>query len=301
MSRDTSPQELGEIAVWPETRQPGTEDRYAQSTRAVSRSVSPDGRVDGRPRNSRAEAVSSDPQKNYRDRDYRLSDSEARTLAELGRFRVIARHDLGLSVYGGRTDEVRAELQDLVRKHLVREGMFEGPEATPRELLTLTERGQQLVRARRLVPEDQEIHHGFAKPREANHDADLYLLYQKEAARIEKEGGRPLRVILDYELTRKVNRDIAHFGTDARLEIARRHGLRVIGTKIPIPDLRIEYETGQGERASVNLELVTENYRGSSLAEKVRAGFSLYARQGGTAYLRRVLDQQALHAEIFSL
>ena len=200
-----------------------------------------------------------------------------------------------------RTEQATAELRDLGRKGLVRKGTFEGPEATPRELRTLTERGHQLVRARHLVPEDQSIHHGFVKLRDANHDADLYVLYQREAARIEKEGGRTLRVILGYELERKVNRDIAHFGTDARPEIARRHGLRVVGKKIPIPDLRIEYETAEREPGSVTLELVTEHYRGATVAQKVRAGFSLYAPHGGTAHLRRVVDQQALHAEISSL
>jgi hypothetical protein len=299
MSRDASPQDLGEIAVRPENPPPGTEDRYAESTRALSRPALPDERMDGRPLNSRPEAVSSDLRKDYRDPRYGLSDSEVRTLAELGRFRVVATDDVGLYVYGGRTDEASAELRDLVRQHLVRRGIFEGPEASLRELLTLTERGHRLVRT--LVPEEQAVHCGFFKPRDTNHDADLYLLYQKEAARIEKQGGRTLRVVLDYELKRKVNRDIAHFGTDARREIARRHGLRVIGTKIPIPDLRIEYETSEREPASVDLELVTEHYRGASVAEKVRAGFSLYASHGGTAHLRRLLDHQALHAEIFSL
>jgi DNA-binding MarR family transcriptional regulator len=296
MSRDASPQDFSEIAVRPENRPPSIEDRSAESTRAVSRPVPPDERVDEGSSYSRPEAVLSDPRKAYRNR---FSDTVVRTLAELGRFRVIATHDLGLYVYGGRTDEASAALRDLVRRDLVRKGTFEGPEASPRELLTLTEQGHELVRA--LVPEDQEIHHGFTKPREANHDADLYLLYQKETARIEKAGGRTLRVILDYELKRKVNRDLTHFGMDARPEIARRHGLRVVGGKIPIPDLRIEYETGEGERASVNLELVTENYRGPTLAEKVRAGFSLYAPQSARAHLRRVLDHQAPDAEIFSL
>jgi len=295
MSRDLSPQDRGEIAVRPEHRPVAPEDRYAESTRAVSL----DERADGRPLNRGPEINSSGPRRTSRNRPYKLSDSEVRTLADLGRFRVVAADDLGLYVYGGRTDEASAELRDLVRKHLVRRGSFEGLEAAPRELLTLTERGHQVVRT--LVPEDQAIHYGFVRAREADHDADLYLLYQKEAARIEKKGGRILRVILDYELARKVNRDIAHFGTDARPEIARRHGLRVIGTKIPIPDLRIEYETSERERASVNLELVTEHYRGASVAEKVRAGFSLYAPHHGTAYLRRLLTHHALQAEIYSL
>ncbi|MGB9068872.1 MAG: hypothetical protein WCC21_09895 [Candidatus Acidiferrales bacterium] len=295
MSRDLSPQDLGEIAVLSENPQLGPEDRCAGSTRAVS----PDEWADCRPLNGRPEVESSDPRKISRDRRYKLSDSEVRTLAELGRFRVVAADDLVLYVYGGRTDEASAELRDLVRKHLVRRGSFEGLEAAPRDLLTLTERGHQVVRT--LVSEDQAIHYGFVRAREANHDADLYLLYQKEAARIEKEGGRTLRVILDYELARKVNRDIAHFGTESRPEIARRHGLRVIGGKIPVPDLRIEYETSERERAGVNLELVTEHYRGASVAEKVRAGFSLYAPHHGAAYLRRLLNHHALHAEIHSL
>jgi hypothetical protein len=39
--------------------------------------------------------------------------------------------------------------------------------------------------------------------------------------------------------------------------------------KIPIPDLRIEYETREGDAARVNLELVTEHYRGRHVADKV--------------------------------
>jgi hypothetical protein len=236
-----------------------------------------------------------------RDRGYRLSESEIRTIAELGRFRVIASHDLTQHAYAAREEQAEPDIQNLVRKGLVRKGTFEGPEATPRELLTLTKRGHRLLRANRLVPQDQAVYHGFVKPREANHDADLYLLYQKEAARIEKEGGRNLRVILDYELKRKINRDVARFGTAARNEIAERHGLRVVRNKIPIPDMRIEYETREGEMARVNLELVTEHYRGRSIAEKVWAGFSLYTPHGESNHLRRVLDQQELTAEILSL
>ena len=53
--------------------------------------------------------------------------------------------------------------------------------------------------------------------------------------------------------------------------------------------------------ARVDLELATEHYRGSNLAEKVRAGFSLYARAQDAPGLRRVLDQKELTAEILSL
>jgi len=47
--------------------------------------------------------------------------------------------------------------------------------------------------------------------------------------------------------------------------------------QIPVPDIRIEFEARDGERARVDLELATSHYRGRNLAEKVRAGFSIYA------------------------
>jgi len=235
------------------------------------------------------------------DRDYELTESEIRTIVELGKFRAIATQNLGEHAYGKNQERANREVRKLVRQDLVGKGIFEGPEANPRELLTLTKRGHRLLRRNRLAPEGQATYSGFVKPREANHDADLYLVYQKEAERIEAQGGRDLRVILDYELKRRLNRDFAKLGAAAREEIAELHGLEVVRDKIPVPDLRIEYETRDGEMARVDLELVTEHYRGRHVAEKVRAGFSLYTPHGEADRLRRVLDERELTAEILSL
>jgi hypothetical protein len=196
---------------------------------------------------------------------------------------------------------MQEDLRNLLRQGLIRSGTFEGPEHSPRELLTLTKRGYRLLRANRVVPNEQAIYHGFVKPRETNHDADLYKLYDKEVARVVKEGGRNPRVILDFELKRKINRDLAKFGREARPEIAKRQGLRVVRERIPVPDVRIEYEKPSGDMARVDLELVTEHYRGRSLADKVKAGFSLYTPRGEGDRLRRVLDRRELTAEILSL
>jgi hypothetical protein len=222
-------------------------------------------------------------------------------MAELGKFRVIAENDLGKYLYGGQSKTLENNLENLVRQGLILRGSFEGPEASPRELLTLTKRGHRLLRANQFVSPDQATYSGFVKPREANHDADLYRLYQKEAGRIEQEGSRVRRVVLDFEIKSKINRDLARLGTQARPEIAARHGLQVVRSKIPIPDLQIEYETRDGDLGHVNLELVTEHYRGRSVAEKARAGFSLYTPRGEGDRLRRVLDRQELTAEILSL
>jgi len=234
-------------------------------------------------------------------RGYQVSASEVQTMVELGKFRAIAELDLGKYLYAGEREALAKDVQNLVRQRLARRGRFEGPEGSPRELLTLTNRGQRLLRVNRLVSQDQVIYSGFAKPREANHDADLYKLYQKEAGRIEQKGGRVRRVVLDFEIKRKVNRDLAKLGPDARPEIAARHGLQLVRNKIPIPDMQLEYETPDGDMGRVNLELVTEHYRGRNVAEKARAGFSLYTPRGEGDKLRRVLDQQELTAEILSL
>ena len=65
--------------------------------------------------------------------------------------------------------------------------------------------------------------------------------------------------------------------------------------------MRIEYEKPDGEMTRVDLELVTEHYRGRSVADKILAGFALYTPRGEGDRLRRVLDQRELTAEILSL
>lgn len=236
-----------------------------------------------------------------RDHGYRLRASEIQTLTVVGKLRSVGVEDLAMHAYSGHRPKMQNDLQNLLRQGLVCRAVFGGPEGTPRELLTLTKAACRLLRANRIVPRDQPLYHGFVNTREANHDGDLYLLYQKEAVRIRERGGRPVRVLLDFELRKRINRDFARFGTEARQEIAARHGLRVVSEKIPIPDMRIDYERPDGEMASVDLELVTEHYRGRAVAEKARAGFSLYTPRGEGVRLRRVLDERELTAEILSL
>ena len=101
-------------------------------------------------------------------------------------------------------------------------------------------------------------------------------------------------------------RDLAKLGpgkpsSENKHLVAERHGLQVVRGKIPVPDIRIEYEAHDGERARVDLELVTSHYWGRNLVEKVRAGFSIYARAEDTSKLRRVLGHRELTVEILSL
>jgi hypothetical protein len=76
-------------------------------------------------------------------------------------------------------------------------------------------------------------------------------------------------------MKKRLYRDLAKLGpgrasSEQNHLVTERHGLQVVRGKIPVPDIRIEYETRDGERTRVDLELATSHYRGRNLAEKVR-------------------------------
>jgi hypothetical protein len=252
-------------------------------------------------------AQSDSPNAYYvRDHAYLLRDSEIDSLEEVGKFRVIPVVDLAKHAYGGNRQLMERDVQDLVRLRLLVDRTIEISQKKILRVVTLTKAGRRLLRNTNQLPRNQSIYHGLVKPRDVKHDADLYWLYQKEAARIKRAGGKPVRVILDFELKRNVNRDLAMLGPEKddperKSQIARRHRLQLVNGKIPLPDLRIEYESPEHELFHVDLELATRDYRPKSLAEKVRAGFSIYSRSEDASRLRRIFDERELTVGIFTL
>jgi hypothetical protein len=309
VSRDAfsyDPQDAGE------TREHATRHSTRNSTHQ-QRSISPDTR-DGR--NPAPEAIgrgdstderSDSPRAYYvRDREYLLRDSEMNSLKEIGKFRVIPVSDLAKFAYGGNRERMEKDIRALARKSLVRDKTLEISQKKTLRVVTLTKAGHRILKNTNQVSDDQPIYHGLVKPREVKHDADLYRLYQKEAARIERGGGRPIRVLLDFELKRNLNRDLAQVGpekdnADRKTEVAEKHHLRVLNGKIAIPDLRVEYENPELELRHVDLELATRDYRPRAVAAKAAAGFSLYARSEDASRLRRVLDEREITAGILTL
>jgi hypothetical protein len=256
----------------------------------------------------RVASRSTEPRTVYelRGRTYRLRSSEVATMVDLGKLRAVASKDLAEFVYDGNNDRMRPDVEDLFRQGLVEMKSVPNELIGSRQLLTLTKSGHRFLTQTQSAGKNQVVYHGFKKPREAHHDADLYRLYQKAAAKIEDQGGRNLRVVLDYELKKRLYRDLAKFGEDrksasAKRTVAETHGLKVVQGKIPVPDVRVEYETRDGERARVDLELATGHYRLRNLVEKVLAGFSIYAHADEASKLRKILDQRELTAEILSL
>jgi hypothetical protein len=314
MSRDVfsyDPQDAGE-ARDAATRRQVRQQRSTSSDTRSRENLAPDahGRGDfteAREQPSTPHERGDSPRAYYvRDRSYLVRDSEMNTLKEIGKFRVIPVADLAKFAYGGDRERMEKDIRSLARQSLLRDKTLEISQKKTLRVVTLTKTGHRLLKKTNQVANDQPIYHGLLKPREIKHDADLYRLYQKEAGRIERGGGRPVRVLLDYELKRILNRDLALLGSEKdnpgrKSEVADKHHLQVVNGKIPLPDLRVEYESGELELRHVDLELATRDYRPRAMAEKASAGFSLYSRSEDASRLRRVLDEREITAGILSL
>jgi hypothetical protein len=182
-----------------------------------------------------------------RNREYSLRESEVRTLVELGKFRVVPTDDLARLGYRGDRSRMENDVQHLRHQGLVEQRSIEGHESYSKQVFTLTKEGHKLLSEQNLIPDRQAIYHGFVKAKEARHDSDLYRLYHKVAKEVDRVGGKVRRVVLDYELKRELYKKLSRIPPDRnlayeRIRLASEYDLNVVKDKIPVPDLRIEYE-----------------------------------------------------------
>src|SRR6266851_10247910 len=238
------------------------------------------------------------------ERSYEVSQSQAKTIADVGTFRTIALSDLTHVRYGGNEKQALAEVNNLLRQKLLRRSISHPDRAV---YLALTPEGHRFLLARngQGAHENQVFYHGFVKTRETEHDAAIYQLYQKEAENIIASGGKVTRVILDFELKKSVNRKLARLSplpeeeqAQRKCEVANEHGLTVVKGRIQIPDLRLEYEDRDHNPAKVDLELATGHYRHASMAAKSSAGFKIYASASDAARLRPAMADPEIMQEI---
>ena len=241
------------------------------------------------------------------ERSYEIDESQAKTMVDIGTFRTIALRDLIRVRYAGNEKQALAEVNNLLRQKLLQRSISQPDRAV---YLTLTPEGHQFLLARngQDANENQALYHGFVKPRETEHDAAIYQLYQKEARNITSSGGRVTRVLLDFELKKSVNRKLVKLSSlpeeeqaQVRSEVANEHGLTVVNGRIQIPDLRLEYEDQDHNPATVDLELATGHYRHGSLSAKSSAGFKIYASASDATRLRPAMADPEIMQEIFSL
>lgn len=240
---------------------------------------------------------------------YQVSPAELETMYDIGCFRTVAIQDLAGQRYQGRVGEMREDLRLLADQGLLQtRTIWTDRNKSKLAVVVLTKRGTELLAREFKDRAAQQLYAGFVKPREVAHDAAIYRMYAAETKSIEKAGGRVTRVVLDYELKRNVYSPLAKAKALPPLEYARRqaevaqqNGLKVIEGSIPLPDLRIEYQTRDGESARIDLELATHHYHGSHLQTKAEAGFKMYAPQDSAGHLSAVLEEREITAGIFSL
>jgi len=228
-----------------------------------------------------------------RDRAYRLSGSECRTLATAGAFRIVSERDLR----DGREACVDGCGADL--RHLRDEGLIHRVPVDGRDhAVALTDRGRSLLESHRR-DRDQEPQQTFYaradKPRERTHDIEIYRAYLKAAERLHAEDARVVRVALDRELKREYQRflqarnegDRHSSGRPDRTaeeieDWAHAHDLPYFDEQVHVPDLRVEYENADGDIRHLDLEVTTEHYRGAHGAAVARSGFTIHGSSGGS-------------------
>lgn len=242
-----------------------------------------------------------------------LREEERRVLSEVGRFRVVTTRDLAETVYDNRHSRMERDLAFLREQGLIqvdavnarRDGR--GGRVERIEVVTLTKDGRTVARQTSGLPQDQTLYAGLVKPREVEHDAQIYRAYRKEAERIEQKGGTNLRVQLDFELKSQIQKAI-HAERKANPEqdmaeikeqVAGRFDLPFVAGGIQIPDARIEYDLprdpdrdiDQGSRTSHDdIEVLTAAYRPGHLRNKAQAGFHVYASSSDRATLTAKIE-----------
>jgi hypothetical protein len=281
------------------------------------------------PRARRRLAASPDPRRPVRNASnivgLELRPEEKHLLREAGRFRVVRTADLRETFYNGKARPLENDLKYLRDKGLVetahvnlrRDGRRRTIERV--EVVTLTKEGRSLMVKQGDLPTDQKVYAGLVKPREVEHDSQIYRAYGKEAERIEKNGGGNLRVRLDYEIKSQVQKAI--YGerkadpkremAEIKRQIAERFELPFVDGKIQIPDARIDYDLpreanqdiDQGSRTGhEDIEVLTAAYHAGHLRSKAQAGFRNYASAADRATLTaKIEDDSHLMEKILEL
>src|ERR1700719_474052 len=241
-------------------------------------------------------------------RSYSLRSSEVAAIRDIGTFRRVDVGDLARFVYGGNEARLKYDLESLRAQGLVEEKTLFRAHRSARKLVTLTAEGHRVVRKASGLPEEQRLYHGFVKPKELDHDADLYKVYEKAAEEIREKGAKPTRVRLDFELKESINRAkeaAGHMSEDERRRllatVAQEQGLTLDDETIHLPDIQIECETRDGEVGRQNLELLSRNYREEGIRGKASAGFKIYARSGDRNRIRHALHDTGVVREVLSV
>ncbi len=279
------------------------------------------------PRERRRPVASADPRRPARAAGnvvgLELRPEEKKLLREVGCFRVVRTADLRESLYNGKARLLENDLKYLREKGLIetervnlrRDGRRRTIERV--EVIALTKGGRRLLIKDGDLSKDQKIYAGLVKPREVEHDSQIYRAYQKEAERVQRSGGINLRVRLDFEIKADVQKaiyaerkaDPQRDMADIKQQVAERFELPFVDGKILIPDARIDYDIphehdqDQGSRVGhQDIEVLTAAYHAGHLRSKAQAGFRNYASSADRSSLTaKIEDDSHLMENILDL
>lgn len=236
-----------------------------------------------------------------RGRDYELSGNDVRVMTRVGAFRVVPANELRTS--NPRTPTRPARDLERLRENDLVKTMPYVVGRTRTTLVTLTERGRDLLEARRLPngrDGQQKFYAGIRNPRELAHDARVHAAYERAVEKLEGQGARVRRVVLEEELKtdyqrflqrdnkgRRDGRGEPERDQEAIARWARERELPYHDGHVELPDARVEYLDRDGRPRVEDIEIVTPHYRGAHAAAKAASGFSQYravgARVGGVS------------------
>ena len=211
-----------------------------------------------------------------RERSYRLGPEELQTLRTVGTFRTVDSKDMP-----------EREVKQLIVSGLIEKNTVPKRDWTRLEVLVLSKEGERVLSANREPGDAQRFHSGLVKVRELEHDAAIYPAYRDAEEAIKRGGGKVDRIVLDYELKSVINGEVNRGGgvsdkakEERRLKLAEDFELQIVDGKLALPDLRIEYTDGNGDRQIEDIEIVSRHYHGAHLAGKSAAGFKLVGHGG---------------------
>jgi hypothetical protein len=216
-------------------------------------------------------------------------------LSTVGAFRVVSARDLR-DHNESPADPRSGDLRHLRTEGLIRTERLDGHRDVA---VVLTKEGRDLLESNRHdYSQDerqdhrhdrQEYYAGLKKPRELEHDVQVYSAYLREAESLAERGARIDRVELDYELKREYqqwlherdgNRDDYDGHPDRSdqeiAQWAQQHDLPYFDEQVHFPDVRIEYEEIDGRRDHDDVEVITIHYRGQHGKAAAQSGFSCY-------------------------
>jgi hypothetical protein len=241
--------------------------------------------------------------------EYRLRESEVDTLQDIGRFRVADEADLQRFGYTDNSTRMREDIRSLRDQGLVERRRIGVGGGGYIGVLSLTDQGRKVAETLDSAGSKQRYYDGFVKPTEIEHDSALYRMFQAEASKIQQDGGRVKRVVLDFELKHDVYAELAEENpndAEAYRErqqlVATANHLSVVRGHVQFPDLRIEYENAHGQGGRVDVELTTDHYKKSQIAAKAAAGFTIYSLGGDSSGAGSgVREERELTSQILSL